>query len=227
MCHSWMPTVGSSKQNSYLAVSNLVGFFLIIPTSSNRGIWNKLLMVEKLSIWLMWDASIGLKTSRQSSKWLNPPELLGHGIWLRSTHWIPSGASVGLCYPTPPSRVPQTGKSAACHPLPLGRKRQHSWLFSWNDMILKLRFGSKWAQQNSHCPLLRRFWHGKMWYLKAEVRAKMPKWQSTQGRAQRDQQLQMLTLPRATWIFTRKDFSRVWQTCPRSLQISSICQNHE
>lgn len=222
-----MPTVGSSKLNSYLAVSILVGFFLIISTSSNRGIWNKLLMAEKLSIWLMRDASIGLKTSRQSSKWLNPPELLGHCIWLRNTHWISSGSSVGLCYPILLSRVPQTGKSAVCHPLSLGRKRQHSQLFFWSETILKLRFGPKRAQQNSHCPLLRRFWHGQVWYLKAEVRAKMQKWQSTQGGAQGDQQPQMLTLPGATWIFMRKDFSRVWHTCLRSLQISSICQDHE
>lgn len=160
-------------------------------------------------------------------KWLNPPELLGHWIWLRKTHWIPSGSSVGLCYPTLPSRVPQTGKSAVCHPLSLGRKRQHSWLFFWSKAILKLRFGPKRAQQNSHCPLLRRFWHGQVWYLKAEVRAKMQNWQSTRGGAPGAQQLQTLTLPRATWIFVKKGFSRVRQTCLRSMQISSMCQDHE
>ena len=80
-----------------------------------------------------------------------------------------------MCYPTLLSRVPQTGKSAVCHPLSLGRKRQHSQLFFWSETILKLRFGPKRAQQNSHCPLLRRFWHGQVWYLKAEVRAKMQK----------------------------------------------------
>lgn len=173
-------------------------------------------MIEKLSIWLIRDASIGLKTSRQSSKWLNPPELLGHRIWLRNTHWMPSGSSVGLCYPSLPSRVLQT---AVCHALSLGRKRQHSWLFFWCKVILKLRFGPKRAQQNLHCPLLRRFWHGQVWYLKAEVRAKMQKWQSAQGGAQGAQQLQ-------TWLYPGppgSSWRRVFPGCGEL--VSGLCSS--
>lgn len=142
-------TTGSSKQNSLVASQlHRVQFFLIISMTSSMRISNKLLMVEKLRIWLLRDAGLCLKTSAQFSKWCDSHvsgsrhSAKGHAF---HSLWV----SPGLCDPTLPFFL-GSPKLRCLQPAILYPSKEKTPLLAfllWIEAVSKLRFGLKWANK--------------------------------------------------------------------------------
>lgn len=144
-------------------------------------------------------------------------------LWVSQRTVLPNSSSFCVF-----SRAPQTEMSAAGHPLSVRRKRHHSWLFRAGlKQSQNVGLGQKGIKTLFRYMLPYRFWSSQIWNNKVEVRAQMQNWQTAEGVTWGNKQLHMLTTPRATLIFINKDFSRVWWTFLRSVQISSICQDYE
>lgn len=159
-------------------------------------LWSKLLTVAKLHVCPRHQgAGLYLKTWVQKQKW---PNSLVSGSPLQAGHVsLPSGTSSGLCDPTLLSFIESPRlRCLQLAILPLRR----------TEAILRRRGGSKTLFQSI---LSQRFWRSQMWNIK-EVWVKMQKWQTTGGGAEGHEQLQVLNILRATLIFIKEDFSRVW-----------------
>lgn len=199
--------------------------------SSSTGIWDKLNGRE--TKWpTVRDAGLFLKTSVQFGKWPLPrvgspahsaKEHTFSSLWVSHRTVLPNSSS--FCFF---SRAPQTEMSAAGHPLSVRRKRHRFWLFHAGlKQSQNVGLGQKGIKTLFRYMLPCRFWSSQIWNKKVEVRAQMQNWQTAEGVTWGNKQLHMLTIPRATLIFINKDFSRVWWTSLRSVQISSICQDYE